>query len=161
MKLDEEMYSQPNKSPVTPILIGVIGFALLIGLVVLGANGGLKPKKTVATDQNANTVAETVQSPGQTQNSGALSSETEPSSGQDRLELGESHLTAQDLNFWDMYPEEKEAQEEKQESTVVKPKPAEEEEETDPSRDGKHVKVTLDDGSEEWLAINNSLQKNA
>ena len=51
MKLDEEMYSQPNKVPVIPILVGGIGFALLIGLVVLGANGGLKPKKAVVADR--------------------------------------------------------------------------------------------------------------
>ena len=60
MKLDEEMYSQSNKVPVVPISVGVISFALLIGLVVLGANGGLKPKKAVVADRNANTVAETV-----------------------------------------------------------------------------------------------------
>ena len=168
MKLDEEMYSQPNKSPITPILIGVIGFALLIGLVVLGANGGLKPKTSAVANQNAETETKGVQisaqtsapTPAQTQSPAASTTEEGQMEGHDRLEIGESKLTAQDLNFWDMYPEEKEVQEEKQEPTVVKPKPVEEEE-TDPSKDGKHVKVTLDDGSEEWLAINNSLQKNS
>ena len=189
MKLDEEMYSQPNKVPVIPILVGVIGFALLIGLVVLGANGGLKPKKAVVADRNANTVAETVQvsgqtepsnqtqsvgqtqpssqtqssgqaqSSGQTQNSGGAATDAESGSERERLDLGGSHITAQDLNFWDMYPEKEETQEEKKKPTVVKPKPAEEEE-SDPSKDGKHVQVTLDDGSKEWLAINKSLQKN-
>ena len=82
MKLDEEMYSQPNKVPVVPISVGVISFALLIGLVVLGANGGLKPKKAVVADQNANTVAETVQVSGQTESSNQMQSvgQTQPSS---------------------------------------------------------------------------------
>ena len=81
MKLDDELYSQPNKVPVLPISVGVISFALLIGLVVLGANGGLKPKKTVTTDQNANTVAEMVQVSGQTEPSNQTQSvgHTQPS----------------------------------------------------------------------------------
>ena len=38
--------------------------------------------------------------------------DAESGSERERLELGGSHITAQDLNFWDMYPEKEETQEE-------------------------------------------------
>ncbi len=68
-----------------------------------------------------------------------------------------STLTADDLDFWDMYPEEesKEASEEE--------KKAEKETEEileDPAEDGKHTKITYADGSEEWVLISPYLTKN-
>ena len=69
--------------------------------------------------------------------------------------LTSSNLVAGDLNFWDMYPEEQETEIEEE---VV----AEEEimEETDPSKDGKHVEVVSADGTSEWIEIDPKLKKN-
>lgn len=65
-----------------------------------------------------------------------------------------STLTADDLDFWDMYPE-------KEEVVVENTKEKEIEEVIeDPSEDGKHTKVTLADGSEEWVLISPYLTKN-
>ncbi len=68
--------------------------------------------------------------------------------------------TADDLDIWNMYPIVRETEavddampvpEEGREETVPPEK--------DPATDGKHTKVTLRDGSEEWVTINNYLKK--
>ncbi|MDE7429665.1 MAG: hypothetical protein K2N00_10465, partial [Lachnospiraceae bacterium] len=88
-------------------------------------------------------------------------------------------LRAEDLDFWDMYPEETEESEkekkpaesanknpytEKAEKEKEKDKEAErqkeEEERNDPATDGKHTLVTNRDGSEEWVLISPYLKKN-
>ena len=88
-------------------------------------------------------------------------------------------LRAEDLDFWDMYPEESEEPEEekktaessnknpyteKAEKEKEKDKEAErqkeEEERNDPATDGKHTLITNRDGSEEWVLISPYLKKN-
>ncbi|MBD5491500.1 MAG: hypothetical protein HDR16_05120 [Lachnospiraceae bacterium] len=88
-------------------------------------------------------------------------------------------LRAEDLDFWDMYPEETEEPEEekktaessnrnpyteKAEKEKEKDKEAErqkeEEERNDPATDGKHTLITNRDGSEEWVLISPYLKKN-
>lgn len=80
-----------------------------------------------------------------------------------KVELDEyisgSTLTADDLDFWDMYPVE--AGKEETESKEDKKEEKEEEESIeDPSLDGKHTKITYADGSEEWVLISPYLIKN-
>lgn len=58
-------------------------------------------------------------------------------------------LSPDDLEFWDMYPEATEA------PVEATPEPVEE---TDPSKDGKHTKITNDLGEEEWVKINTKLE---
>ena len=72
-----------------------------------------------------------------------------------------STLTADDLDFWDMYPEDA-GREEESKDDKKDDKKDEEEEETldDPSLDGKHTKITYADGSEEWVLISPYLTKN-
>lgn len=89
----------------------------------------------------------------------------------------ENKLTASDLDFWDMYPEEPEyvmdtgTENKSGEESVKdgeksarydeKAKQVEEEEvAADPARDGKHTLLTYADGTEEWVLINPYLEQN-
>ncbi len=87
-------------------------------------------------------------------------------------------LRAEDLDFWDMYPEEEEAEPEtdtadaaesvttknpyteKAEREKEEERQREEEAKNDPSTDGKHTLITNRDGSEEWVLISPYLKKN-
>lgn len=80
---------------------------------------------------------------------------------------------AEDLDFWDMYPEEAEETEEAAEEKSSKnpftekaekekeaDRQKEEEARNDPAADGKHTLITNRDGSEEWVLISPYLTKN-
>ena len=87
-------------------------------------------------------------------------------------------LRAQDLDFWDMYPEEEEADPkesaadvtgtetsenpytEKLEREKEEERQREEEKQNDPATDGKHTLITNRDGTEEWVLISPYLTKN-
>lgn len=92
----------------------------------------------------------------------------------------EHKLTADDLDFWDMYPKENpelvkvgEEEDEKKEKgdggeQGAGPKnkyeeaeeKVEEAEKEDPAKDGKHTLLTYADGTEEWVLISPYLEKN-
>ncbi len=68
---------------------------------------------------------------------------------------GETSISPDDFDFWDLYPVESVVIKEESstlESTV--------EEEPDPATDGKHTGITKEDGSTEWIMINPYLDKN-
>ncbi len=87
-------------------------------------------------------------------------------------------LRAEDLDFWDMYPEEEETKPEtdaadaaesvttrnpyteKAEREKEEERQKEEEAQNDPATDGKHTLITNRDGSEEWVLISPYLTKN-
>lgn len=87
-------------------------------------------------------------------------------------------LRAEDLDFWDMYPEEEETKTERDAvnaaDTVMSKNPytekaerekeeerqREEEAQNDPATDGKHTLITNPDGTEEWVLISPYLTKN-
>lgn len=87
-------------------------------------------------------------------------------------------LRAEDLDFWDMYPEEEEKKPEtdvadtaesvttrnpyteKAEREKEEERQKEEEAQNDPATDGKHTLITNRDGSEEWVLISPYLTKN-
>lgn len=85
-------------------------------------------------------------------------------------------LRAEDLDFWDMYPEETEEEEseadetgnavsknpytEKAEREKENERQKEEELLNDPATDGKHTLITNRDGTEEWVLISPYLTKN-
>lgn len=89
-----------------------------------------------------------------------------------------SKLRAEDLDFWDMYPEEEEAKPVEEETDAAEPatsknpytekaerekeeeRQKEEEAQNDPATDGKHTLITNRDGSEEWVLISPYLTKN-
>lgn len=79
---------------------------------------------------------------------------------------------AEDLDFWDMYPEETEEAKAAEEKASQNPytekaeqekeaeRQKEEEARNDPATDGKHTLITNRDGSEEWVLISPYLAKN-
>lgn len=79
---------------------------------------------------------------------------------------------AEDLDFWDMYPEQTEEEAAAEEKVSQNPftekaerekeadRQKEEEARNDPATDGKHTLVTNRDGSEEWVLISPYLTKN-
>ena len=87
-------------------------------------------------------------------------------------------LRAEDLDFWDMYPEEEETKTgrdavnaadtvtsknpytEKAEREKEEERQREEEAQNDPATDGKHTLITNPDGTEEWVLISPYLTKN-
>lgn len=87
-------------------------------------------------------------------------------------ELTAPKRRAEDLDFWDMYPEETEEEAaavekvsknpftEKAEKEKEADRQKEEEARNDPATDGKHTLVTNRDGSEEWVLISPYLTKN-
>lgn len=60
---------------------------------------------------------------------------------------------AEDLDFWDKYPEETSEEIRETPEPTIKP-------EEDPATDGKHTLVVTEDGKEEWVLINQYLPKN-
>ena len=93
-------------------------------------------------------------------------------------EEAKPELRAEDLDFWDMYPEEEETKTERDAvnaaDTVTSKNPytekaerekeeerqREEEAQNDPATDGKHTLITNPDGTEEWVLISPYLTKN-
>ena len=71
----------------------------------------------------------------------------------DELVLGDSTLSPDDLDFWDMFPQENQSKEQSSHSVPEK------EYVLDPSEDGKHTKITYPNGEEEWVVISPYLAK--
>lgn len=120
--------------PLIGMALGVSVFVLLILLLVVALNRkNPAPNRPVAV---------------------AESSEEESTA---EFHLTGGDLVASDLNFWDMYASQ-------EETTVQEGTREETEEETtteeDLGADGKHVEVTLRDGSSEWVEINSKWKKN-
>lgn len=135
MKLPEDFEDHSGMSP--QIVMSIVAVSLLVGIilmVVLLVNNNQK------SSSGARTGASTEAS------SPILEEETEISQGS---------LTPDDLDFWDMYPEESATP--SPEAPAATPAKAEE---NDPSTDGKHTKITYADGTEEWVLISQNLPKN-
>ncbi len=80
----------------------------------------------------------------------------EESSEEDSSELiASDKRTADDLDIWNMYPEETE------EETTETETESEEETTTEESKDdGNHIQIVYSDGTEEWVQINPYMEKN-
>lgn len=72
---------------------------------------------------------------------------------EDTVEIGNSDLSPEDFDFWELYPEAT--------AVPVVEEPEEEVQEEDPSTDGKHTKIITDSGEEEWVLIEPQLEKHA
>ncbi len=86
--------------------------------------------------------------------------ETVPQETFDDLDglISGSTLTADDLDIWDMYPEENT---DENSYGDEKDKDTEKEIIEDPAEDGKHTLITYADGSEEWVLISPYLTKHS
>lgn len=136
MRLPEEFEEQNNGKPVVYMFAGVCTFIVLLFVVVLFINAEPDRDKKKENDAQTNV----------TQND-----------NEDSDNSGKSELVADDLDFWDMYPEVDEQEPEQEENK----KEEEEKVEDDPSKDGKHTKITYADGTEEWVVISQQIPKNS
>lgn len=145
MRLPDEYDDHNNMTPtVVTAIVAVAMFVGVILVVVLLMNR--KENSTHTTQVSATAASETT----------AAESSAYPDT--DALVQGDT-LTPDDLDFWDLYPEESETV---PESAAEPEQPAEstKETESDPSADGKHTSVTTRDGKEEWVLISPYLPKN-
>lgn len=152
MGLTDDFNSDENKTGLSVVYmsVGVISFIILIVVIVLMVN----KENSYSSEMKEKAK----------QNMNATEMEGEVS-GDASLALGESALTSDQLDFWDMYREESSGLKDKKtisdnsyEAKAAKLR--EQEEGEDLSDGGTKTKVTLPDGSEEWVMINAYIPKN-
>lgn len=153
MRLTDEFDDKNDKSglPVLYTAVAVIGFIVLIFCVVLVMNS--KDNKSKGNGQLASTQTEQIQA--EEQNA-------------DGLGIGESTLTSDQLDFWDMYKEDAPVSDNSLALNELYEKNAqkllEEEqkklEEEDLSEGGTKTMIVRPDGTEQWIMINSYLNKN-
>ncbi len=151
MGLTDDFNSDDNKTglPVVYMSVGVISFIILIVVIVLMVNkeNSYSSETKEKAKQNMNIT------------------ETDGEVSGDELILGDSALTSDQLDFWDMYREESSGLKDKKTISdnsyeAKASKLREQEEGEDLSDGGTKTKVTLPDGSEEWVMINAYIPKN-
>ena len=140
MRLPEEFEEQNNGKPVVYMFAGGCVFIALLFAVMIWIN--IEPKKTTEQLNTDKTNAGTVQT-------GDNTGDTE----------AKSDLVSDDLDFWEMYPNDEDDEDEDDEDEE-EIKESDKKDENDPSTDGKHTKLTYADGTEEWVLINQQLPKN-
>ena len=154
MGLTDDFNSDENKTglPVIYMSVGVISFILFILCVVLVMN------REERYSERARAAAEKKQQE-------ALIEEEKASD----LELGESTLTSDQLDFWDMYKDDSSDLGETKtlsendygkKAQALREEEGELEKEKDLSEGGTKTKVTLPDGSEQWIMINAYIARN-
>lgn len=151
MKLTDDFEDNNDKSglPVLYTAVGVIAFIVLVFCVVLATNS--KGNKTKTNNQLA-----------------SVQQQEETVTEEDALGIGESTLTSDQLDFWDMYKEDTPVSDNSAALNELYQKNAqkllEEEqkklEEEDLSEGGTKTKVIRPDGTEQWIMINSYLDKN-
>ncbi len=138
MKIPEDYDDHSNLTPAVVKSIAVVtAFVAVILVLVLALNDKGRKNSSVRQNDEVYASAEPV-------------SPVVVTPDTDDLVSG-SKLRPEDLEFWDMYPK-----------ATEEPAPTEEpkeEEEEDPSTDGKHTLVKYADGGEEWVLINPYLPK--
>ena len=146
MRLDEDYDNSPGSG------LPIIAMAIVVSLFILGVlgvviyinrdtGGGSKKSSNIPTP---------------------VASVTDSLRDTDSDRDSSDKLTADDLDIWDMYPEEEEDEEifdDISPSVTALPtlSPLSDEERY---ADGKHFKIELSDGSDEWLTINEKRAKN-
>ncbi len=168
MKLPGEDEPVGTGLPVVYMVVGVSAFVLVLLFAVLKSNDGKNRGSDYLKEMQ------------QKEEMAAAESEAQ------LPDEPEKKLRAEDLDFWDMYPVEEEAETETGNSREETAKPerstfaekakrVEEEEKerqelskakeqeqakNDPATDGRHTQVTNRDGTEEWVMLNPYLKKN-
>lgn len=147
MRLPEEQDERGMGTPVIYTIAAVSVFILIILAVVLVSNtrhGGS------GSARNRNTQSPPSPTPQKT---------AEFAPGQEDIETlyNEHKLRSEDLDFWDMYQDEENQPMEAVPTASPSPEPTHEPTEEELASDGKHVKVTRRDGTEEWMEISKSI----
>ena len=147
MRLDDEFEENNGGLPIIYMALGVSFFILLVLCIVISVNKGRKPS---GSDQFYASVTASAYS----------ENDIEPAND----DIPVTKRVAADLDIWDLYPQRQEEDEEPDVSLPVTPKvtptPVPTVTEAPDYNDGKHVKVTYRDGSEEWVTINDKIEKN-
>lgn len=148
------------------MVVGVSAFILIVLFAVFRGNDNKKGGSEYLQEMQ-----EQKEEEAQTQELAAAQEE-------EAAQTQERKLRAEDLDFWDMYPEEPEedsetggAEEaenapsanpytEKAEREKEVERQKEEAEQNDPATDGRHTLITNRDGTEEWVLISPYLTKN-
>lgn len=155
MKLSDDFDNDNIKSGVSlgGMMAAVISFMILLVLAVLIVN---KP-----AGSNPGTVLEN----GQNQNGQGISESVSMDAVEDsEYPIGESTLTSDDLDFWNMYKEDKELDKTLDHTgeryTENMEKLEEGSREEDLSENGTKTEVILPDGTSQWVMINAYIEKN-
>lgn len=149
MRYSDDFNEGNNGLPIAYMAVGGFLFVLAIFAIVLYVNREPKrsPKVTPSSVEVSSTEVSSTEMSG-TELSSTEDATTETTNKETPLISG-SKLKSEDLDFWDMYPEETE---EESESAT--------EEKVDISKDGKHTLIVGSDGKEEWVTINPYLKRN-
>ena len=146
MRLDEDYDNSPGSG------LPILAMAIVVSLFILGVLGVVIyiNRDTGGGSKKSSNIPTPVAS--------VTDSLRDTDSDRDSLDK----LTADDLDIWDMYPEEEEDEEifdDISPSVTAIPtlSPLSDEERY---ADGKHFKIELSDGSDEWLTINEKRAKN-
>lgn len=132
--IDDDEYKAKNSSAMLMAVCVISTIVLLVFLLVLYTN----KKSDSGSYNNKNAFA-------QSSNSTDIND--------DNLISG-SKLTADDLDFWDDYPRDDGSE---SSNVIIPDNPGEGD---DPSSDGKHFKIVYEDETEEWVPINEYLDRN-
>nr|MBQ8252811.1 glycoside hydrolase family 25 protein [Lachnospiraceae bacterium] len=153
MKLTDDFNDNSEKSglPVLYTAVAVIGFIVLVFCVVLAMNSKGSRSKNPGTSAINQMQQETQEQP------------------QDEFAPGESKLTSDQLDFWNMYEEDEvvsdntlAAKNELYEKNAQKllEEELKKQQEADLSEGGTKTMVVRPDGTEQWIMINSYLEKN-
>lgn len=143
MKFDDDFEDNGNGLPVIYMALGVSVFIFLILFLVVIVN------KSNKSDNYKNYLTET----------GITSSVVQDDND---LVIEENKRVAADLDIWDMYPQNPEVDTDEIPVVSIIPSPTVtvEVSVTPEMEDGKHTKIKYKDGSEEWVAISDKIEKN-
>ncbi len=172
MKLpgEEEMGGGGTGPALIYMVVGVSAFILIVLFAVFRGND-----RKSGGSEYLQQVQEQKEEEAQAQELAAAEGEEGQAEGEEQA----PKLRAEDLDFWDMYPEETEEEQseadegdeaeaessknpytEKAEREQEAERQKEEEARNDPATDGKHTLITNRDGTEEWVLISPYLTKN-
>lgn len=147
-------YEKPNTAlPVIYTALGFLAFIVLVLVLVVHIN----------QDNNRHTKPTAVAGEMAEENKTVTAEQTEQTGGvvypsTEEL-LDSTGLTPDDFDFWDMYPKEGTERRKPEKADVKETKP--ETEKQDPSTDGKHTLIEMEDGTSEWLVISPYLPKHS
>ena len=149
MKLDDDFDENSGGLPIIYMALGVSFFIFLILCVVISLN------KDKSSSKDKITFAQSAEL-------------TASANSKEDIPTPESvtKRVASDLDIWDLYPEKDDEKDDLFVTAPVTPKitPTPTVSATPTAKpdydDGKHVKITYKDGSEEWITINDKIEKN-
>jgi len=155
MRLSDDLDNEPIKSGIS---IGAMMLCILIFMsIIIGAVLYVNRDEIVPKKHNNQAEETSVNSDANEDDHSTLSS------NKDEYQIGESTLTSDDLDFWDMYkePDEEPSKPASEIDYTKKLEELEKEEQgEDLSENGTKTEVVLPDGTSQWVMINAYIKKN-